>query len=88
MGMTQSAHTDYNYGFDTIISLCLRISLLCRIIEPYSRVQVAYVAGKIDLPKDQVEKKLSQVSRIDAVLWSGGRGRTGITGIFLAIVIS
>jgi hypothetical protein len=35
----------------------------CRIIEPYSRVQVAYVAGKIDLPKDQVEKKLSQVSR-------------------------
>jgi hypothetical protein len=35
---------------------------LCRIIEPYSRVQVAYVAGKINLPRDQVEKKLSQVS--------------------------
>ncbi len=36
--------------------------VLCRIIEPYSRVQVAYVAGKINLPRDQVEKKLSQVS--------------------------
>ncbi len=35
---------------------------LRRIIEPYSRVQVAYVAGKINLPRDQVEKKLSQVS--------------------------
>lgn len=34
---------------------------LCRIIEPYSRVQVAYVAGKIDLARDQVEKKLSQM---------------------------
>jgi hypothetical protein len=36
--------------------------VLRRIIEPYSRVQVAYVAGKINLPRDQVEKKLSQVS--------------------------
>lgn len=34
---------------------------LCRIIEPYSRVQVEYVAGKIELPKDQVERKLSQM---------------------------
>jgi len=34
---------------------------LCRIIEPYSRVQVEYVAKKIDLPKDQVERKLSQM---------------------------
>ena len=34
---------------------------LCRIIEPYSRVQVEYVAGKIDLPQDQVERKLSQM---------------------------
>merc|ERR1711983_218745 len=33
---------------------------LCRIIEPYSKVQVDYVAGKIGLPKAEVEKKLSQ----------------------------
>ena len=32
-----------------------------RIIEPYSRVQVDYVAGKIGLPKDKVENKLSQM---------------------------
>lgn len=34
---------------------------LCRIIEPYSRVQVKYVAEKIDLPEPEVEKKLSQM---------------------------
>jgi len=34
---------------------------LCRIIEPYSKVQVDYVAGKIGLPKPEVEKKLSQM---------------------------
>ncbi|XP_063699720.1 26S proteasome non-ATPase regulatory subunit 11 [Culicoides brevitarsis] len=34
---------------------------LCRIIEPYSRVQVAYVAEQINLPIHQVEKKLSQM---------------------------
>merc|ERR1711963_473752 len=34
---------------------------LCRIIEPYSKVQVDYVAGKIGLPKPEVEKKLSQI---------------------------
>merc|ERR1719495_2499668 len=34
---------------------------LCRIIEPYSRVQVDYVSTKIDLPKSEVEKKLSQM---------------------------
>ena len=34
---------------------------LCRIIEPYSKVQVDYVAGKISLPKAEVEKKLSQM---------------------------
>ena len=32
-----------------------------RIIEPYSKVQVDYVAGKIGLPKPEVEKKLSQM---------------------------
>lgn len=34
---------------------------LCRIIEPYSRVQVDFVAQSIKLPKLQVEKKLSQM---------------------------
>jgi 26S proteasome regulatory subunit N6 len=34
---------------------------LCRIIEPYSKVQVDYAASKIGLPRDQVEKKLSQM---------------------------
>lgn len=34
---------------------------LCRIIEPYSRVQVSHVADCIKLPMPQVEKKLSQM---------------------------
>ncbi|XP_018326202.1 26S proteasome non-ATPase regulatory subunit 11 isoform X2 [Agrilus planipennis] len=34
---------------------------LCRIIEPYSRVEVDYIAKSIKLPMPQVEKKLSQM---------------------------
>lgn len=34
---------------------------LCRIIEPYSRVQVDYISKIIKLPMVQVEKKLSQM---------------------------
>jgi len=34
---------------------------LCRIIEPYSRVQVSHIAQSIKLPMIQVEKKLSQM---------------------------
>merc|ERR1719278_700576 len=42
---------------------------LCRIIEPYSKVQVDYVAGKIGLPKPEVEKKLSQMI-LDKSSWA------------------
>lgn len=34
---------------------------LCRIIEPYSYVQIDHIARKIGLDKDKVEKKLSQM---------------------------
>ncbi len=34
---------------------------LCRIIEPYSYVQIAHIAASISLPQEKVEKKLSQM---------------------------
>lgn len=34
---------------------------LCRIIEPYSYVQIDHIATKIGLDRDKVEKKLSQM---------------------------
>merc|ERR1719157_217423 len=45
---------------DTLYQTMLEQNL-CRIIEPYSRVQVKFVADKIDLPEPEVEKKLSQM---------------------------
>uniref|UniRef100_A0A0N5BAP1 PCI domain-containing protein n=1 Tax=Strongyloides papillosus TaxID=174720 RepID=A0A0N5BAP1_STREA len=34
---------------------------LCRIIEPYDRLEIGYIAKKINLPIDMVEKKLAQM---------------------------
>ncbi|XP_076044940.1 26S proteasome non-ATPase regulatory subunit 11-like [Oratosquilla oratoria] len=47
---------------------------LCRIIEPYSRVQVAYVSETIGLPQNTVERKLSQMildSKLTGILDQG-----------------
>ncbi|XP_015786119.1 26S proteasome non-ATPase regulatory subunit 11 [Tetranychus urticae] len=46
--------------FDTLYDNMLEQNL-CRIIEPYSRVQVDHIAKIINLSKDTVEKKLSQM---------------------------
>ncbi|VDO92414.1 unnamed protein product [Soboliphyme baturini] len=34
---------------------------LCRIIDPFSRIQISHIAKVISLPENQVEKKLSQM---------------------------
>ena len=48
-------------GWRQISFLDFGLHYFFRIIEPYSKVQVDYVAGKIGLPKPEVEKKLSQM---------------------------
>merc|ERR1712109_319324 len=53
---------------------------LCRIIEPYSKVQVDYVDGKIGLPKSEVEKKflgiLDQETGVLIIFTSESRDKT------------
>jgi len=47
---------------------------LCRIIEPYSKVQVSYISESIGLPQDTVERKLSQMildSKLTGILDQG-----------------
>uniref|UniRef100_A0A2P2HWW2 26S proteasome non-ATPase regulatory subunit 11-like n=1 Tax=Hirondellea gigas TaxID=1518452 RepID=A0A2P2HWW2_9CRUS len=47
---------------------------LCRIIEPYSRVQVSYISETIGLAQDLVERKLSQMildSKLTGILDQG-----------------
>ncbi|KAL1239825.1 putative 26S proteasome regulatory subunit rpn-6.1 [Trichinella pseudospiralis] len=41
---------------------------LCRIIDPYSRLEISFIAKQIGLPQQQVEKKLSQMI-LDKVLY-------------------
>jgi len=56
---------------------------LCRIIEPYNKVQVSFISETIDLPQGLVEKKLSQMildSKLTGILDQG----TGVLEIWTA----
>ncbi|XP_055931226.1 26S proteasome non-ATPase regulatory subunit 11-like [Argiope bruennichi] len=68
------AHLDALY--DTMLE-----KNLCRIIEPYSKVQLKHVAGVIELPLPTVEKKMSQMildKKLNGILDQG----QGILKIF------
>ncbi|KAF2355024.1 Proteasome component (PCI) domain [Trinorchestia longiramus] len=56
---------------------------LCRIIEPYSKIQVSYISETIGLPQDLVERKLSQMildSKLTGILDQG----TGVLEVWEA----
>merc|ERR1711956_30050 len=64
---------------DTLYQTMLEQNL-CRIIEPYSRVQVKFVADKIDLPEPEVDKKfqgiLDQETRVLIIFEESERDET------------
>ncbi|KAK6618443.1 26S proteasome regulatory subunit rpn6 [Polyplax serrata] len=66
----QKALQNFNKELKEDVIVCAHLGVLydtmleqnlCRIIEPYSRVQVDHISRIIQLPNSQVEKKLSQM---------------------------